>query len=321
MVSGIFAGDSKKLSVASSLPLLKQLEREHGGLVRGMVARMRAARRAHPGGPKVRASAGPGGTLTSFREGMETLPRALAAGVSRLELATPVKTLEARPGGGFRIVTLTGETIESPVVVVATPPRGGGGAPRRARPRARGRARRDRRGTDRGRRHRLSHRRSAGTARRLWLPRAPRRGAPHARLALGLLDLSRPRAGGPASSSAPWSAAPTIGRRWPSSPTPSLPSHPRAGDRARARSRARVRARDPSRARDLAVRARPRGTLQRMERPPGRASGAPPRRLRLPGSGGEPRPRRRDRARQRLAAAVSATAAGAGAQRTITSFR
>ncbi len=53
---------------------------------------------------------------------METLLRALAAGVSRLEVATPVKSLEARPGGGFRIVTLIGETIESPVVVVATPP-------------------------------------------------------------------------------------------------------------------------------------------------------------------------------------------------------
>jgi len=119
MVSGIFAGDSKKLSVASCLPLLKLLETEHGGLVRGMLARMRAARRA---GGEVRASAGPGGTLTSFRQGMEVLPHALATRVPRLELGTPVTRLEPRPGGGFRLTTITGEQIESPVVVIATPP-------------------------------------------------------------------------------------------------------------------------------------------------------------------------------------------------------
>ena len=102
MVSGIFAGDSKKLSLASSLPLLKQLETEHGGLVRGMFARMGEARRARAAGSgraaraKAEVGAGPGGTLTSFRQGMETLIHALAARVPRLEVASPVKSIEAR---------------------------------------------------------------------------------------------------------------------------------------------------------------------------------------------------------------------------------
>ena len=123
MVSGIFAGDSNKLSLASSFPLLKQLETGHGSLVRGMLARMREARHAPAaGGPKAEVEAGPSGTLTSFRQGMETLTHALASRVPQLEVATPVKSIAARSSGGLRVVTLMGETIETPVVVVATPP-------------------------------------------------------------------------------------------------------------------------------------------------------------------------------------------------------
>jgi protoporphyrinogen/coproporphyrinogen III oxidase len=91
MVSGVFAGNVRELSLASSFPKMAAMEKEHGGLVRAMLARMKGRRRAkrevaargargedveeltQPGGP-----AGPGGTLTSFREGMDTLPRALA---------------------------------------------------------------------------------------------------------------------------------------------------------------------------------------------------------------------------------------------------
>jgi protoporphyrinogen/coproporphyrinogen III oxidase len=92
MVSGVFAGDVRALSLTSSFPKMAAMEEEHGSLVKAMLARMkerRAAKRevearqgrgedveelTQPGGP-----AGPGGTLTSFRQGMATLPRVLAA--------------------------------------------------------------------------------------------------------------------------------------------------------------------------------------------------------------------------------------------------
>ena len=123
MVSGIFAGDSRNLSLESCLPLLHRLEAEHGGLIRGMVAKMRAAHhiRSTGGHASTRADAGPGGNLTSFRSGMESLPLALARTLARIEVATPAAGIEARPGG-YRVRTLTGETFESPVLVIAAPP-------------------------------------------------------------------------------------------------------------------------------------------------------------------------------------------------------
>ncbi len=123
MVSGIFAGNTKNLSVASAFPLLTKLEAEYGSLIKGMIAKMRAARRARAaGGPARQVDAGPGGNLTSFRDGMETLPAALAAAIPRLSLGTGAESIERLPGGGYRVRTSGGETIAARSLVLATPP-------------------------------------------------------------------------------------------------------------------------------------------------------------------------------------------------------
>ena len=117
-VSGVFAGDPEQLSMDWAIPVLADLEREHGGLVRGMIARRRAARRdgaARPqGGP-----AGPGGAMISFRSGLEQLPRALAAG---LDVRTATPCLGIGPldrGPGFAVATAAGElTAEHLIVTV-----------------------------------------------------------------------------------------------------------------------------------------------------------------------------------------------------------
>ncbi|HEY7696839.1 MAG TPA: protoporphyrinogen oxidase, partial [Vicinamibacteria bacterium] len=67
MVLGIFAGDAKRLSLPSSFPIMAELEREHGSLIRAQFARARRKK-----GPR-------GSVLSSFREGMQSLPRALAS--------------------------------------------------------------------------------------------------------------------------------------------------------------------------------------------------------------------------------------------------
>jgi oxygen-dependent protoporphyrinogen oxidase len=108
MVSGVFAGNVRELSLASSFPKMARMEEEHGGLVRAMVSGMKRkraakkdveARRARgedveeltqPGGP-----AGPGGTLTSFQDGLDTLPNALARELGPvLRLGAPVSGVE-----------------------------------------------------------------------------------------------------------------------------------------------------------------------------------------------------------------------------------
>jgi protoporphyrinogen/coproporphyrinogen III oxidase len=151
MVSGVFAGDVRALSLASSFPKMAAMEAEHGSLVKAMLARMKerraakrevAARRARgeeveeltqPGGP-----AGPGGTLTSFREGMDTLPMALAeelgegvrCGVEVVAVergaGSPGRDVVAAPGDPHHqapwLVRLAGgEALAADVVLLAVP--------------------------------------------------------------------------------------------------------------------------------------------------------------------------------------------------------
>lgn len=70
-VSGIYAGDAEKLSAQAAFPRLANLETGYGGLVRGMLAKAREARRSKKEAPKRRR-------LVSFKGGMETLPKTLA---------------------------------------------------------------------------------------------------------------------------------------------------------------------------------------------------------------------------------------------------
>ncbi len=70
MVSGIYGGDARRLSLRSCFPIMVEMEREHGSLVKAMIARLRAAKQA---GKKGAGPAGPAGHLTSFKGGLQTL--------------------------------------------------------------------------------------------------------------------------------------------------------------------------------------------------------------------------------------------------------
>jgi oxygen-dependent protoporphyrinogen oxidase len=90
-----------------------------------MIAKQRATRRRRQaGGSASTVDAGPGGNLTSFRDGMETLPQALAATIPELSLATPISAIERRTGegGGYRLRTSGGDTIDTSRIVIATAP-------------------------------------------------------------------------------------------------------------------------------------------------------------------------------------------------------
>jgi oxygen-dependent protoporphyrinogen oxidase len=68
-VSGVYAGDPEKLSAKYAFPKLWEIERSHGSIIRGQIA-----------GAKARRARGePRPSLFSFRQGLQTLPDALAA--------------------------------------------------------------------------------------------------------------------------------------------------------------------------------------------------------------------------------------------------
>jgi len=109
-VRGIFAGDSRRLSLDAAFPVMRAMEREHRSLV---VAMMRPSKR---GGPT-------GRPLWTLARGLESLTDALAAAVAPIRLNAPVLSLARRPSGGFAIRLASGERIEADAVVLATPPR------------------------------------------------------------------------------------------------------------------------------------------------------------------------------------------------------
>ena len=73
-VSGVYAGDPEHLSVRHAFPRLAAMERDHGSLVRGMIAAARGARTSSTNA----SSASRGHTMISFADGMAALPLALA---------------------------------------------------------------------------------------------------------------------------------------------------------------------------------------------------------------------------------------------------
>ena len=119
MVSGIFAGDARQLSLRAAFPKMWELEEQHGGLFRALLARRRKVRES--GAPV----GSPLGRLTSFARGIETLPSSLAARLGgRLRLATPVARLirGTNEGTPWMIALQSGETLVADDIVLAVPP-------------------------------------------------------------------------------------------------------------------------------------------------------------------------------------------------------
>jgi oxygen-dependent protoporphyrinogen oxidase len=92
-IGGIYAGDPEKLCVAAAFPRLVELEGQYGSIMTGMLRaskRQRGVRR---------------GVVSSFADGLETLPRRLADGL-RVELnATDVRIGRTAPAAATVIAT------------------------------------------------------------------------------------------------------------------------------------------------------------------------------------------------------------------------
>ena len=112
-VSGVYAGDPEKLSLRSAFPQLYEAEKTAGSIVRGM---MRLARNKK--GPRERA------TLNTFRDGNETLVRALANKLgANLLTRTAAANIYRQNDGSFH-VSLEGnnnDSVSAKSVIFATP--------------------------------------------------------------------------------------------------------------------------------------------------------------------------------------------------------
>jgi len=98
-VTGTFAGDLDRLSIDAVMPGVRQLEKEHGSVLRGL------KRKKVGGGGGIRSLP----AMVNFPRGMETLIETLAANRDiRLEL--PVTAVNPN-ASGWRVTTVTGDLL------------------------------------------------------------------------------------------------------------------------------------------------------------------------------------------------------------------
>jgi oxygen-dependent protoporphyrinogen oxidase len=121
MVSGIFAGDPETMSLQSCFPRIRELEQEYGGLLRAMIKLAKQKKAERKAGKEVASAAGPGGVLTSFVDGIQTLTEATSArlaGTVRISAAV----VSLRPhDGGWELKLASGEKLDAELVVSAAP--------------------------------------------------------------------------------------------------------------------------------------------------------------------------------------------------------
>lgn len=122
MVSGIFAGNPETMSLKSCFPRIAELEGEYGSLVRAMIKLAKKKKREIAEGKVVSSAAGPGGVLTSFRDGIQTLTDILAEKLNEntIGIDETVQKLTRPSNAPYRIQTDRGD-LEADVVVLATP--------------------------------------------------------------------------------------------------------------------------------------------------------------------------------------------------------
>lgn len=122
LLSGIYAGDGDRLSLQSTFPILREMELEHGGLIKGALAlKMKRASMAlkRSNGSKAPKSRS---IFETHKQGLsvivETLVNSLIERGVGMKLNTPVEKVE-KTETGFVIYQINGKTMNADAVVVA----------------------------------------------------------------------------------------------------------------------------------------------------------------------------------------------------------
>ncbi|HLK98389.1 MAG TPA: protoporphyrinogen oxidase [Hymenobacter sp.] len=105
-VAGIYAGDPERLLVSETFPVLLRYEQDHGSVLRGLIKNQSTAGRRQS---------------FSFRDGMQTLPKALAAQLTHLSLNDPVEYIGGASATGWLVKSATGtQTVDRLVLATGT---------------------------------------------------------------------------------------------------------------------------------------------------------------------------------------------------------
>lgn len=124
LVGGIYSADPADLSVAATLPQLRELERRFGSLIRGARHQAHKSSEASEGlaASRCRESGARYGMFVTLEPGMRRLPEALAATLppGSIRTRSAVRRItKPDPSGCWRVELLSGEVIEADTVVLA----------------------------------------------------------------------------------------------------------------------------------------------------------------------------------------------------------
>ncbi len=116
LMSGIYNAEADKQSILATFPRFRQMEREHGSLIRGMLASRRQPKPT-PGAAAAKTSA-----FMSLQGGTQELIDTLAQRLTGdLRLNTRVANIEPSGHGRYRVTTDDGETLDADALVLTAP--------------------------------------------------------------------------------------------------------------------------------------------------------------------------------------------------------
>ncbi len=122
MCSGIYAGDPYRMSIKSCFPRIKELEQEYGSLLKALfkIRKQRKLESKSTAKKMEKVSPAPGGTLTSFYNGAQTLTDALAEKLGdKLNVGIAVHGI-TKNNGSYQLYT-SRDTIDADIVILASP--------------------------------------------------------------------------------------------------------------------------------------------------------------------------------------------------------
>ena len=121
MVSGVFGGVAKELSLPSCFPIMREMEMRHGGLVKGMLAIKKERKRQERGERASGTPAGPGGRLTSFKGGLDALTRRLGERLRPILRTSHGVSNVTSDADGWTVFGKAGEKAQARRLVVTCP--------------------------------------------------------------------------------------------------------------------------------------------------------------------------------------------------------
>jgi oxygen-dependent protoporphyrinogen oxidase len=123
LLTGIFAGDGARLSIAATFPQLRAMERDRGRIVRGMLANKNGAARADHRRPTglVSLRDGLGGLVESLASAIASESRVSREVVIRRRAAVRQITKSPSDDDGFVVTLRDGGSLTADAVIVATP--------------------------------------------------------------------------------------------------------------------------------------------------------------------------------------------------------